>query len=157
EARTSRNGPRTGRWRPGRAPPTIRSAVGTASRRDCAGGSGCTCPRCWKVSARPRWSTTRATTACARCDALAGEHPPVVAKDRNGVAGLVDSVDGDLGAADHQVLMDDGGVEAALGPGFGVGRQGGNGERIGVSERAVTRRVLVEEDVVEDTAAAADG
>ena len=44
--------------------PTTRSAVGTASRRGCAGGSATTCRRCSRRSASPRSSTTPATTAC---------------------------------------------------------------------------------------------
>ena len=42
-----------------------RSAAGTACERAIAVDSACTCRPCWKHSAWPRSSTTRATTGCA--------------------------------------------------------------------------------------------
>jgi hypothetical protein len=38
-------------------------------RKGYAGGSGCTCRRCWRASAWSSSRMTRATTACARSDA----------------------------------------------------------------------------------------
>ena len=61
------------------------------------------------------------------------------------------------GTADHGVLMDRRAVEAdRLLRVVAVGKVG-DGKGIGASQRDVTGRVLVEQDVPEDTAAAADG
>ena len=50
------------------ARPAIPWAAGTGSRKGSAAGSATTCRRCSRRWDWPRWSTTRATTGCARCD-----------------------------------------------------------------------------------------
>src|SRR5205823_4926930 len=100
-----------------------------------------------RTSSRTATSSTSASTSRA----LFRELPDVVAKERDPLALARDAVDGDIGAADHEVGVRGGRGEAGLllllGRHLRAALEPGH-DRLAV--RDVTRRVLVEERVEED-------